>query len=179
MTSDFLDFKWIRSGKHGPIRTTTDHKRGGACLIDKPQNLRSSGIRHFRLNSPRLNAVALYDVNHLYSCDCKPMPGGANAARTVFRRYESCEVASVADKPIAIVTVSAPAPGPRLSGVRGRRISHHRLARSPDRIRGLEQELPRHPRGDLRLFSSENQVADAVANVRNYMGPPNVSYITR
>jgi len=85
----------------------------------------------------------------------------------------------VADKPIAIVKGVAPAPGPRLSGGFAARISHHRPGPVADRIRGHRAGTSRQTHAVICDVSSENQVADAVANVRNYMARPMFSYITR
>src|SRR5712672_1833324 len=84
------------------------------------------------------------------------------------------EAASVADKPVAIVTGVGPGTGSAIvrrfaSG--GFRVIA--LARSPERIRAIEQELP-DTHAVICDVSSESQVADAVANIRKSYGPPNV-----
>jgi len=78
------------------------------------------------------------------------------------------------DKPIALVTGVGPGTGSaivRRFAAGGFRVIA--LARSPDRIRALEQELA-DTRAIVCDVSSEREVADAVANVRNSYGPPNV-----
>ena len=85
----------------------------------------------------------------------------------------------MADKPVAIVTGVGPGTGSaivRRFAAGGFRVIA--LARSPDRIRGLEHEL-RDTHAVICDVSSESQVADAVASVRKLYGPPNVLYITR
>jgi NAD(P)-dependent dehydrogenase (short-subunit alcohol dehydrogenase family) len=80
----------------------------------------------------------------------------------------------VTEKPIAIVTGVGPGTGSaivRRFAAGGFRVIA--LARSPDRIRGLEQELP-DTHAVICDVSSESQVADAVAGVRKRYGPPNV-----
>src|ERR1700704_3417504 len=96
-------------------------------------------------------------------------------------RFEWCgeeidrgEAARVTDKPIAIVTGVGPGTGSaivrRFAGGGFRVIA---LARSPDRIRALERELP-DTHAMICDVSSESQVADAVANIRRLYGSPNV-----
>jgi NAD(P)-dependent dehydrogenase (short-subunit alcohol dehydrogenase family) len=84
------------------------------------------------------------------------------------------EVASVTDKPIAIVTGVGPGTGSaivrRFAGGGFRVIA---LARSPDRIRALERELP-DTHAVICEISSESHVADALAEVRKSYGSPNV-----
>src|SRR5260370_26487037 len=80
----------------------------------------------------------------------------------------------VSDKPIVVDTEVGPGTGSavvrRFAGEGFRVIA---LARSPDRIGALEQELP-----DTHAMtcdvSSESQVADAVANIRKSYGAPNI-----
>jgi NADP-dependent 3-hydroxy acid dehydrogenase YdfG len=82
--------------------------------------------------------------------------------------------ASMSDKPIAIVTGVGPGTGSaivRRFAKEGFRVIA--LARSPDRIRALEQELP-DTHAVICDVSSESQVADTVANVRKLYGSPNV-----
>jgi NAD(P)-dependent dehydrogenase (short-subunit alcohol dehydrogenase family) len=78
------------------------------------------------------------------------------------------------DKPIAIVTGVGPGTGTaivrRFTGGGFRVIA---LARSPDRIRALERELP-DTHAMICDVSSASQVADAVASVRKSYGAPNV-----
>ena len=78
------------------------------------------------------------------------------------------------DKPIAVVTGVGPGTGSaivrRFAGGGFRVIA---LARSPDRIRALEQELP-DTHAMICDVSSESQVADAVATIRKSYGVPNV-----
>jgi NAD(P)-dependent dehydrogenase (short-subunit alcohol dehydrogenase family) len=84
------------------------------------------------------------------------------------------EVAPVPDKPIAIVTGVGPGTGSaivRRFVAGGFRVIA--LARSPDRIRALEQELP-DTHAVICDVSSEKEVADAVGNVRKSYGAPNV-----
>ncbi len=80
----------------------------------------------------------------------------------------------MAEKPVAIVTGVGPGTGSaivrRFAGEGFRVIA---LARSPDRIRALEQELP-DTHAIVCDVSSESQVAEAVANVRKRYGSPNV-----
>ena len=80
----------------------------------------------------------------------------------------------MSDKPIAIVTGVGPGTGSaivrRFAGGGFRVIA---LARSPDRIRALEQELP-DTHALICDVSSQSQVADAVADVRKSYGSPNV-----
>src|SRR3954470_10500884 len=80
----------------------------------------------------------------------------------------------MADKPIAVVTGVGPGTGSaivrRFAGGGFRVIA---LARSPDRIRALEQELP-DTHAVICDISSQTQVADAVADVRKSYGPANV-----
>src|SRR5216683_949479 len=84
------------------------------------------------------------------------------------------EETPVTDKPIAIVTGVGPGTGSaivrRFAGGGFRVIA---LARSPDRIRGLEQELP-DTHAVICDVSSEAEVADAVASIRKFYGVPNV-----
>ncbi len=78
------------------------------------------------------------------------------------------------DKPIAIVTGVGPGTGSaivRRFAAGGFRVIA--LARSPDRIRALEQELP-DTHAVICDVSSESEVREAVARVRNSYGPPNV-----
>jgi len=80
----------------------------------------------------------------------------------------------VTDKPIAIVTGVGPGTGSaivRRFAAGGFRVIA--LARSPDRIRALEQELP-DTHAVICDVSSESEVREAVARVRNSYGPPNV-----
>jgi NAD(P)-dependent dehydrogenase (short-subunit alcohol dehydrogenase family) len=78
------------------------------------------------------------------------------------------------EKPIAIVTGVGPGTGSaivrRFSGGGFRVIA---LARSPDRIRALEKELP-DTHAVICDVSDQSQVADAVANVRKSYGSPHV-----
>ena len=78
------------------------------------------------------------------------------------------------DKPIAIVTGVGPGTGSaivrRFSSEGFRVIA---LARSPDRIRALEQELT-DTHAVIGDVSSEGEVAEVVADVRNRYGAPNV-----
>ena len=80
----------------------------------------------------------------------------------------------MADKPIAIVTGVGPGTGSaivrRFAGEGFRVIA---LARSPDRIRALEQELP-DTHAVICDVSSQSQAANAVANVRKQYGAPNL-----
>jgi NAD(P)-dependent dehydrogenase (short-subunit alcohol dehydrogenase family) len=80
----------------------------------------------------------------------------------------------MSDKPIAIVTGVGPGTGSaivRRFAAEGFRVIA--MARSPDRIRALEAELP-----DVNAMicdvSSESQVRDAVASIRKSYGSPNV-----
>jgi Short-chain dehydrogenases of various substrate specificities len=80
----------------------------------------------------------------------------------------------MADKPIAIVTGVGPGTGSaivRRFAREGFRVIA--LARSPDRIRALEQELP-DTHAVICDVSSESQVAETVASVRKSYGSPNV-----
>src|ERR1700737_5127297 len=80
----------------------------------------------------------------------------------------------VGDKPIAVVTGVGPGTGSaivRRFAAGGFRVIA--LARSPDRIRALEQDLP-DTHAMICDVSSESQVADAVANIRKMYGSPNV-----
>ena len=80
----------------------------------------------------------------------------------------------MADKPIALVTGVGPGTGSaivRRFAAGGFRVIA--LARSPERIRALEQELT-DTHAIICDVSSEREVADAVANVRNSYGSPNV-----
>jgi NAD(P)-dependent dehydrogenase (short-subunit alcohol dehydrogenase family) len=80
----------------------------------------------------------------------------------------------VTDKPIAIVTGVGPGTGSaivRRFAANGFRVIA--LARSPDRIRALERELP-DTHAVICDVSSEAEVADAVAGVRKLYGAPNV-----
>jgi len=84
------------------------------------------------------------------------------------------EETPVTDKPIAIVTGVGPGTGSaivRRFAAGGFRVIA--LARSPDRIRALEQELP-DTHAVICDVSSESEVREAVARVRNSYGPPNV-----
>lgn len=78
----------------------------------------------------------------------------------------------MADKPVAIVTGVGPGTGSaivrRFAGEGFRVIA---LARSPDRIRALEQELP-DTHATVCDVSSEAEVAEAVADVRKRYGAP-------
>ena len=80
----------------------------------------------------------------------------------------------MADKPIAIVTGVGPGTGSaivrRFAGEGFRVIA---LARSPERIRALEQELP-DTHAVICDVSSQSQVADAVADIRKRYGAPSV-----
>jgi NAD(P)-dependent dehydrogenase (short-subunit alcohol dehydrogenase family) len=83
-------------------------------------------------------------------------------------------VATMADKPIAIVTGVGPGTGSAI--VRRFAASGFRviaLARSPDRIRALEQELP-DTHAVICDVSRETEVADVVANIRKSYGSPHV-----
>ena len=78
------------------------------------------------------------------------------------------------DKPIAIVTGVGPGTGSaivRRFAANGFRVIA--LARSPDRIRALERELP-DTHAVICDVSSEAEVADTVAGVRKLYGAPNV-----
>jgi len=80
----------------------------------------------------------------------------------------------MADKPIAIVTGVGPGTGSaivRRFAAGGFRVIA--LARSPDRIRALEQELP-DTHEVICDVSRETEVADVVANIRTSYGSPNV-----
>jgi NAD(P)-dependent dehydrogenase (short-subunit alcohol dehydrogenase family) len=80
----------------------------------------------------------------------------------------------VVNKPIALVTGVGPGTGSaivRRFAAGGFRVIA--LARSPDRIRALEQELADTHAIICDVFS-EREVADAVANVRNSHGSPSV-----
>jgi NAD(P)-dependent dehydrogenase (short-subunit alcohol dehydrogenase family) len=80
----------------------------------------------------------------------------------------------MSDKPIAVVTGVGPGTGSaivRRFAAEGFRVIT--LARSPDRIRALEQELP-DTHAMICDVSSESQVADTVANIRRSHGSPNV-----
>ena len=80
----------------------------------------------------------------------------------------------MSDKPIVIVTGVGPGTGSaivRRFAAEGFRVVA--LARSSDRIDALEQELP-DTHAVICDVSSESQVADAVAHVRNRYGSPNV-----
>src|SRR5260370_41312875 len=84
------------------------------------------------------------------------------------------EAASVTEKPIAIVTGVGPGTGSsivRRFAAGGFRVIA--LARSPHRIRALEQELP-DTHAMICDVSSESQVAEAVANIRKSFGAPSV-----
>lgn len=80
----------------------------------------------------------------------------------------------MADKPIAIVTGVGPGTGSaivrRFAGKGFRVIA---LARSPERIRALEQELP-DTHAVICDVSSQSQVAEIVADVSNRYGAPSV-----
>jgi NAD(P)-dependent dehydrogenase (short-subunit alcohol dehydrogenase family) len=80
----------------------------------------------------------------------------------------------VTDKPIAIVTGVGPGTGSaivrRFAGGGFRVIA---LARSPDRIRALEQELP-DTHAVICDVSIASQVADAIAHIGKLYGSPNV-----
>ena len=78
------------------------------------------------------------------------------------------------DKPIAVVTGVGPGTGSaivRRFAAGGFRVIA--LARSPDRIRVLEQELP-DTHALICDVSSASQVADAMAHIRKLYGSPNV-----
>src|SRR5436305_4600659 len=80
----------------------------------------------------------------------------------------------MADKPIALVTGVGPGTGSaivRRFATGGFRVIA--LARSPDRIHALEQELA-DTHAIICDVSSEREVAQALANVRNSYGSPNV-----
>lgn len=80
----------------------------------------------------------------------------------------------MSDKPIAIVTGVGPGTGSaivRRFAAEGFRVIA--LARSPDRIRALEQELA-DTHAVICDVSRESQVADAVANIRRSYGSANV-----
>jgi NAD(P)-dependent dehydrogenase (short-subunit alcohol dehydrogenase family) len=80
----------------------------------------------------------------------------------------------VTDKPIAIVTGVGPGTGSaivRRFAAGGFRVIA--LARSPDRIRALEQELP-DTHAMVCDVANESQVAEAVASIRQSYGAPNV-----
>jgi NAD(P)-dependent dehydrogenase (short-subunit alcohol dehydrogenase family) len=84
------------------------------------------------------------------------------------------EAASMTEKPIAIVTGVGPGTGSAIV----RRFANGgfrviALARSPDRIRALEKELP-DTHAVICDVSDQGQVADAVANVRKLYGSPDV-----
>jgi NAD(P)-dependent dehydrogenase (short-subunit alcohol dehydrogenase family) len=78
------------------------------------------------------------------------------------------------DKPIAIVTGVGPGTGSaivRRFAAKGFRVIA--LARSPDRIRALEQELP-DTHAMICDVSIESQVADTMASIRKSYGSPSV-----
>ena len=80
----------------------------------------------------------------------------------------------MSDKPIAIVTGVGPGTGSaivRRFAAEGFRVIA--LARSPDRIRALEQELA-DTHAVICDVSSESQVADVLATVRKRYGSPNL-----
>ncbi|MGH6712854.1 MAG: SDR family NAD(P)-dependent oxidoreductase [Bradyrhizobium sp.] len=80
----------------------------------------------------------------------------------------------MAEKPIAIVTGVGPGTGSaivRRFAAGGFRVIA--LARSPDRIRALEQELP-DTHAVICDVSRETEVADVVANIRKSYGSPSV-----
>ena len=80
----------------------------------------------------------------------------------------------MADKPIALVTGVGPGTGSaivRRFATGGFRVIA--LARSPDRIRALEQEFA-DTHAIICDVSSEREVAEAVANIRNSYGSPSV-----
>ena len=82
----------------------------------------------------------------------------------------------MADKPIAIVTGVGPGTGSaivRRFAREGFRVIA--LARSPDRIRALEQELP-DTHAVICDVSSESQVADAVADIRKPIRLPECAH---
>jgi NAD(P)-dependent dehydrogenase (short-subunit alcohol dehydrogenase family) len=92
----------------------------------------------------------------------------------VLRTPNRDEATSVTEKPIAIVTGVGPGTGSAIvrrfaSG--GFRVIA--LARSPEHIRALEHEHP-DTHAVICDVSSESQVADAVANVRESYGRPDV-----
>ncbi len=87
---------------------------------------------------------------------------------------DPCGAAAMADKPIAIVTGVGPGTGSaivRRFAAGGFRVIA--LARSPDRIRALEQELP-DTHAVICNVPREAEVADVVANIRKSYGSPNV-----
>jgi NAD(P)-dependent dehydrogenase (short-subunit alcohol dehydrogenase family) len=80
----------------------------------------------------------------------------------------------MSDKPIVIVTGVGPGTGSaivRRFAAEGFRVIA--LARSPDHIRALEQELP-DTHAMICDVSSESEVTNAVANIRKLYGSPNV-----
>ena len=80
----------------------------------------------------------------------------------------------MADKPIAIVTGVGPGTGTaivRRFATEGFRVVA--LARSPERIRSLERELP-DTHAVICDVSSQSQVADVVAETRKRYGAPSV-----
>lgn len=80
----------------------------------------------------------------------------------------------MSDKPIAIVTGVGPGTGSaivRRFAAEGFRVIA--MARSPDRIRALEVELP-DTHAMICDVASETEVRDAVANIRKSYGSPNV-----
>src|SRR5260370_20398870 len=84
------------------------------------------------------------------------------------------EAASVTDKPIAIVTGVGPGTGSsivRRFAAGGFRVIA--LARSPDRIRALEQELP-DTHAMICDVASESEVSETVASIRKSYGAPDV-----
>jgi NAD(P)-dependent dehydrogenase (short-subunit alcohol dehydrogenase family) len=109
----------------------------------------------------------LYDDNHL-NWDGRKRRPARDAIPT------GSGEASMAEKPIAIVTGVGPGTGSaivrRFAGEGFRVIA---LARSPERIRALEQELP-DTHAVICDVSSQSQVADAVADIRKRHGVPSV-----
>jgi NAD(P)-dependent dehydrogenase (short-subunit alcohol dehydrogenase family) len=91
-----------------------------------------------------------------------------------WRGTDHGESAFVTHKPIAIVTGVGPGTGSaivrRFAGGGFRVIA---LARSPDRIRALEQELP-DTHAMICDVANESQVAETVASIRQSHGVPNV-----
>jgi NAD(P)-dependent dehydrogenase (short-subunit alcohol dehydrogenase family) len=80
----------------------------------------------------------------------------------------------MSDKPIAIVTGVGPGTGSaivRRFAAEGFRVIA--MARSPDRIRALEAELP-DTHAMICDVSSEAEVTDAIASIRKTYGSPNV-----
>jgi NAD(P)-dependent dehydrogenase (short-subunit alcohol dehydrogenase family) len=98
----------------------------------------------------------------------------ANAVSNGAKDINHGEAASVSEKPIAIVTGVGPGTGSaivRRFAAGGFRVIA--LARSPDRIRALERELP-DTHAMICDVASESQVADVVAGIRKSYGAPEV-----